>query len=421
MKKVIGIILLFVFSIFFVKEASAMNIIFKDVQYSFQLLRALGAAPGGGADIGECLKTGYRIKEGDDNSWYNEWSKTAKTVESIGDEFASQGHKISASEAYLRASNYYRSAEFFLHVNPKDPRIMETWGKSRDMFLKAIKLIDSPIIRPVNIPYEKTNLPAYLGLVDNSEKKRPLLIIQTGFDGTGEELFQQTGFAALKRGYNVLVFEGPGQGAMIREQNIPFRYDWEKVVTPVVDFALQQKETDPNRIALMGISFGGYLAPRAAAFEHRIKICIANGGIYNFHEIMVKHGPKNFEEILDDPDGSKEIDAELYKEMKTNPGLRWSISNGMWVFGVNSPTAFIKATRPYTMEKVVSDIKCKMLIVDSQDDKDLPGQSIKLYNALKCPKEYLLFTREEGAEEHCQIGASMISNERIYNWLDNNL
>ena len=80
---------LFLSLIFLATSSSAMNIIFKDTQYSFQLLRALGAAPFGGSDIGECLKTAYRIKEGDDNSWYNEWSRTARQVESFGDRFAS--------------------------------------------------------------------------------------------------------------------------------------------------------------------------------------------------------------------------------------------------------------------------------------------------------------------------------------------
>lgn len=102
------LILSFILSLLFVIEVCAMNIIFKDEQYSFQLLRALGAAPGGASDIGECLKTGYRIKEGDDDSWYDEWSKTAKQVEAAANEFAAQGHKISAGEAYLRASKLNR-------------------------------------------------------------------------------------------------------------------------------------------------------------------------------------------------------------------------------------------------------------------------------------------------------------------------
>ncbi len=60
-----------------------------------------------------------------------------------------------------------------------------------------------------------------------------------------------------------------------------------------------------------------------------------------------------------------------------------------------------------------------MLVVDSEDDRDMPGQSRMLYNALRSPRDYMLFTREEGAEEHCQVGASRISNARILDWLDN--
>src|SRR3989339_1705267 len=199
MKKITCLILTCIAFLAFASEDFAANIIFKDNQYSFQLLRALGAAPGGASDIGECLKTGYRIKEGDDDSWYDEWTRTAKQVESAANEFASKGHRISASEAYLRASIYYRSAEFFLHKKPSDSRIMKAWGKSRDLFLKAIDKMEKPIIHVVRIPYESTTLPGYFGLVDNSGKQRPLLIIQTGFDGTVEELVSQVGFAALKR------------------------------------------------------------------------------------------------------------------------------------------------------------------------------------------------------------------------------
>lgn len=420
MKKII-FILIITGIIFIGAQLHAVKIYFNDPQYSFQLLRALGAAAGGGADIGECLKTAYQIKEGDDDSWYEEWYKTASEIEGTADRFLANGDKVSASEAYLRASNYYRSADFFLRTNPKDPRILDCWRKSKDAFINSVKLLDNPIVRPVKIPFEKTTLPGYYCLVDNSGKKRPLLIIQTGFDGTKEELYYQNAVFALKRGYNCLLFEGPGQGEVIRVQKIPFRYNWETVVTPVVDFAMQLPETIPARIGLMGISFGGYLAPRAVAFERRIKICIANGGVYDFHENFVKGEPADFEKELDLPQAAKEIDKDIYKEMKKDPGLRWVFGNGMWTFSADSPSALIKMTRLYTMKDVAGMIKCKMLVVDSEDDSDMPGQAKKLYEALNCPKEYMLFTEKEAAEEHCQMGACFISTERIFNWLDKNL
>ncbi len=140
-----------------------MEFLFKDAQYSFQCLRAASQSVAGGADIGEVLLTAGRIKEGDDESWYREWLTTADRLEKTADRFLAEGHKVSAKEAFFRASNYYRSAEFFLHSNPEDPRILSTWRRSRDCFLRGARLSSRPI-KPVEIPFEGTTLPGYLCL-----------------------------------------------------------------------------------------------------------------------------------------------------------------------------------------------------------------------------------------------------------------
>lgn len=395
--------------------AQAMDLVFKDTQYSFQTLRAIGATTGGAADVGECLKTAYRIKEGDDESWYREWLTTAQQRRKAADDFAARGRAASAFREYLKAVNYYRTAEFFLHKNPDDPRILATWRESRESFLKAAKLSRSPII-PVEIPFEGTTLPGYHCLVDNQKLKRPLLIIQTGFDGTAEELYYSQAVFALERGYNCLIFEGPGQGRVIREQKIPFRPNWETVVSPVVDFALKQEQTDPRRVAIMGISFGGYLVPRAMAFEKRVPVCIMNGGIYDFHTSI--HPTPELERMLDSAEGAEAIDKEVYATTLQNPSMRWALGNGMFTFHAKTPSEWFRMTRAYTLTDVVDKIGCKALVVDSEGDRDLPGQSRMLYEALRSPRDYMRFTREEGAEEHCQIGASFISNARILDWLD---
>ncbi len=402
--------------IFVSVRGEAMDLIFKDTQYSFQTLRAIAATAGGAADIGECLKTAYRITEGDDESWYREWRATADERRKAADGFAAQGREMSAHQEYLKAANYYRTAEFFLHRNPEDPRILATWREGRESFLRAARLSRAPIV-PVEIPFEGTTLPAYRCLVDDRKVKRPLLIIQTGFDGTAEELYYTVAVFALARGYNCLLFEGPGQGRVIREQKIPFRPNWETVITPVVDFALGQEETDPRRIAIMGISFGGYFVPRAMAFEKRIPFCIVNGGVYDFHK-TARLTPE-LEKMLDSAEGSGAIDREVYERMEKSPSLRWAVGNGMFTFHAKTPSEWFRMTRAYTLEGVTDRITCTMLVVDSEDDRDMPGQSRMLYNALRSPRDYMLFTREEGAEEHCQVGASRISNARILDWLDN--
>jgi len=420
MKKALNVIhclaWLLAICLFTAGNAFSMELIFKDPQYSFQTLRAMSYAVSGGADIGEVLKTAYAITEGDDESWYREWLKTAQQCEKAGNDFLSRDRGISARQAFFKASNYYRTAEFFLHTHQKDPRILATWKQSRDSFLKGAALADHPII-PVKIPFEGTTLPGYLCLVDASSKKRPLLIVQTGFDGTKEELYFETAYFAIKRGYHVLLFEGPGQGEVIRMQKLPFRPNWETVVTPVLDYAIGRKEVDATKIALMGISFGGYLAPRAVAFEKRIMACIANGGVYDFH--MAARLTPEEEKAIDTQKGAEEMDKAIYEKMKSDPSLRWVMANGMFTFHAKSPSAWLKMTRPYSMKDVAGKITCPILICDSEGDRDLPGQAPKLYEALRCPKDYMLFTKEEGAEEHCQMGAIGISNARILDWLDN--
>lgn len=398
-----------------------MNIVFEDPEFSFEFIRTLGYSDCGAADVGECISTARRIKDGDFESWYSEWYETALKTEIEAYESFLRGHKVSAREAYLRASSYYRTAEFFLHGNPEDPRILETWGRSRDCFLKVAAL-SSPRIEPVEIPYENTTLLGYFYRVDESGKPRPLLIVQTGFDGTQEELYY-VAVAAKERGYNVLTFEGPGQGRVIREQGLPFRKDWEKVVTPVVNYALSSRDVDPKRIALYGISFGGYLVPRAAAYEHRISAIIVNPPLYDPNEVMVskfaKGDPQAAEEMVEFmKTHPEEVDAQIREMMKTDTFLRWFIEQGMYVYKVKSPSDVVLKELEFSLKGDAEKIECPTLVCESEGDEIQGGQAREFYDHLRCQKTFILFTSAEGAGEHCQMGAIAISNERILNWLD---
>ena len=244
------------------KEKSIKNEFrFNDAAFLFQCLWRFGTISSGGGDLGELLTIISKVKDGDHESWYTAWSSMADHINDIALEFQKDGHKISAREAFLRATNYYKAAAIYL--SPDDPRLINTWQKGRDSFLQVAKLSDG-LMEFVEIPFEDTTLPAYMYRVDKSGKKRPLLLIQTGLDGSAEDLYFIIVTQALKRGYNCLVFEGPGQGEMIIVKKIPFRYNWETVVTPVIDFAVKLPEVVKSRMALIAYSMGGYLAPRAA-------------------------------------------------------------------------------------------------------------------------------------------------------------
>lgn len=399
--------------------ARADKIVFNSESFDFELQRVLGYATSGGSDINECLFTAKRITDGDESSWYSEWRALADRIHAVAQSCLLKKHLVSAREAFFRASNYYRTAEFYLHGNPHDPRILNTWRKSRDAFRKGAQLLERPV-DIIKIPYEGTTLPGYFIRPDNNPKPRKTLLLQTGFDGTGEETYFEVGFFALKRDYNVLVFEGPGQGGALREQHLHFRPDWEKVVTPVVNFALTRPEVDKRRIALMGISMGGYMTPRAAAFEHRLAALVANTGIYDMSSLKkpwtsVAEREAAKKSLADNLD---EANRGLRRGMSKSLSLRWSMNQGMYALGKKTPAEFALALYDYTLIGLAKKIRCPTLVVESEGDIFMKGQAQKLFQALACPKKYLRFTKTDLADAHCQMGAIALSNQRIFDWLD---
>jgi hypothetical protein len=201
-----------------------VKLFFDDQDFDGQLLRAISYTAYGGADIGECFETASRIKEGDRDSWYEAWTTTADRMKADAEESLKGGHKSSALRAYMRASNYYRTAEFYVRDDPQDPRSLRGWQSSHDSFAEAARLSDPPF-EAVEVPYEGATLPGYFFRVDDSGERRPTVITMTGMDGYVEECYWGVAAAALERGYNCLAFDGPGQGGVLRQREVPFRPD----------------------------------------------------------------------------------------------------------------------------------------------------------------------------------------------------
>jgi pimeloyl-ACP methyl ester carboxylesterase len=396
-----------------------MKVAFKDESFAFEFVRNLGFAYYGGADIGEMMAVAGRIKEGDFESWFTEWDKLARRILSRAKASLDAGHLQTALEGYLRASTYFRTAEFYLHGNPSDPRILSESKASQQAFAEAAKL-SGPTWEPVEIPYEGTTLPGYFYKVDNSGAPRPTLIFHGGYDSSLEELYFFGAAAAVRRGYNCLTFDGPGQGAPMREQHLPFRYDWEAVVTPAVDYALTRPDVDAKNLSLMGMSMGGYLAARAVAFEQRFRAAIFFDGVYDLHESMRGTLPKEAIAALDAGDPLK-CEQIISKVMEHVTGLRWAITQGVWSFGASGIVDFIEKTKPATMECIADKIKCPCLVLDAEGDIFFVNQPQKIYDALQSPKTIFRFTSEDGAENHCQSGALAYLHEVVFNWLDETL
>jgi pimeloyl-ACP methyl ester carboxylesterase len=359
-------------------------LLFKDdPEYWFEISRLFGAAGYGGALFGEVIAIAKNIQSGDPNSWYEVHNNFAARLVAEADAQLKKGHKISARDNYLRACSYYRSADFFLHANAADPRVKHAFERSTACYQAAAALF-TPIIEPVRIPYEGTTLQGYFHHADTTGVPRATLLLNNGFDGSPEEMHWSGARAAVERGYNVLVFDGPGQYSAIHSQGLHFRHDWENVVTPVIDYALTRKEVDPKKIALHGESLGGYLASRAAAFDDRLAACIADDGVYDFGRSQLSGIPPEKREQVRAAlfaESAPELDAMLDQAMKTNTVANWSFTHGMYVTGTSSPRAYLAATQSFNLtEGIAEQVKCPTLVCDAGKDLFFQGQAQQLFD-----------------------------------------
>jgi hypothetical protein len=388
----------------------------KDELFEAQLLRAMGYAPYGGADAGECLAVAGQITGTSLDSWHDAWMATAERLCRQAEASAAAGQADSARGGFFRAANYFRTAGLFAMGVPGDRRLMEAHRREVDSFRRGAALLAVPP-EVVQIPYEGSFLPGYFFRPAADAAPRATMILVTGYDGTAEELYFTNGAAALERGYNVLAFDGPGQGAMLIDRGVPLRPDWENVITPVVDYLLARPDVDPERLVLTGLSLGGYLAPRAATAEHRLAACISDCGPYDVFDAAARHLPGFLARQL--PDGNPALLRlldRLVRSVMNKPTAGWAMRRNLLAHGLSGPLEYFKIAAQYSLKGVEDRINCPTFVCSAEDD-DLSADAQKLYDALTCPKRYHQFPSAAGAGQHCESGARTLFHQHAFDWL----
>ncbi len=206
---------------------------------------------------------------------------------------------------------------------------------------------------------------------------------------------------ALDRGWNAVTFDGPEQNAALVRQQLTFRPDWEKVITPVADYLVTRPDVDAGKLALLGASQGGYWVTRAAAFEHRVAAVVADPGVTDVSTTMFGQIPRFLAKLADEGEQEK-FDKDMDLALRFSASTRSMMAFRMRPYGATSPYEFFTAARAYTLtDEVVGQISCPMLVTDPDREQFLPGQSQRLYDTLPGDKTLIRFTEEEGADSHC--------------------
>jgi hypothetical protein len=393
---------------------------FKDDTFSFLTEIALGATYHQAADVGEVLSTVERIRNGHAQSWVDEWTATADRLSIEAGLSADAGHPQSAARQFLRVSMYYSLASSSADRTDDGALFLALWEKHRAAWDRFVDLTDLQIER-IEIPYEGTTLPGYFFRSGPAGGPRRTLIFNNGSDGPVTGAWVMGIADALARGWNAVTFDGPGQNAALVRQHLPFRPDWEKVITPVVDHLLTRPDVDAGKIALLGVSQAGYWVPRSVAFEHRIAAAVADPGVVDVSTTMTGQVPHFLVKMIEAGEKEK-FDKDMALALRFSAATRSMMAFRMRPYGTTSPYEFFTAARAYALtDEVIGQITCPVLVTDPDHEQFWPGQSRELYDKLPAGKALIRFTAEEGADSHCEPAGNGLRGERIFDWLDQHI
>ncbi|MGG7569902.1 alpha/beta hydrolase family protein [Streptomyces sirii] len=402
--------------------------LFEDPAYNFSALWTLGGAGFSGSEVGEVLTAVNTVnKAGLSAQTYVE------TFKKLGDQLMrapedSEPDRQTRRFRALRAAQYYAQALFFV-LGSDDPGSEERlYRDGRGAWDTFCKLCD-PAPVTANVPYGTTPLPVWFFRPDDSGTPRPTVILTNGSDGQDVDMWAYGVSAALERGWNALVYDGPGQGQLLFVNRVVFTPRWETVVTPLVDWLVARSDVDDARIALTGLSMGGDLAPRAAAFEKRIAALVAMPGCL---EPWLGFPPE-VRKILTPSKAetndiwNKEVAPELPAADAATLKKRFEPFSSPAMLAARQGKLFTdfytpaKRVESLTITGVVGRITMPTLVLDYEDEQFYPGQPRRMFDQLTSPKDYVKLTAATGAQLHCSPMAPQQHCDIVFDWLQETL
>ena len=309
---------------------------------------------------------------------------------------------------------YYRMAEFFMYDG--HPAKIKTYDKAVQLFYDYYgDLFKSGLIKRDSVPFESAHLPVLYTVPEKGEVVDTILL-HGGYDSYLEE-FVPMMLYLRKNGFAVYLFEGPGQGGALRKEGLTFISEWEKPIRTILDFY------NLDDVTIIGLSLGAMLAPRAAAFEDRIKRVVAWSLLPNLLDLLIYDMPKSFQDVIrllmtnEDEDM---LNLLMKSVMKKDPLIEWAINHGMHNMGVRTPYEYLRKINQFQYMDVGARITQDFLLLGAEKDHFIPVEFHKpIIDGLPNVKSltYRLFTEKESAENHCNAGNTKLVLDTIISWI----
>lgn len=333
----------------------------------------------------------------DFKSWHDVWMKL--------------GNHAEIEKRHLHAANYYRMAEFFLKKT--DPQ-------KHDLYQKCVDAFYCGFDEELHLPYKRFSIPfenGYLNAIKLSPKQvKAELLVCGGYDSFIEEFLLQT-IPFLEQGYEVILFEGPGQGLCL-QQGMYFCHDFEKAASAVINYF------HLDACYMLGISWGGYFALRSSAFDKRILGAIAYDVLDDGAEVMTNIFPSPLRQMFRYAirhDKKSMINSLSGFLMRRNLLADWGLSQGMQITGSETPYEMYQRIRLHNLSGIVDRLTAHYLLLAGEADHYIPQNqyyrlkaSIHHAASLQCH----MFTAAEGGEQHCQVGNHGIAIHMMIGWLN---
>ena len=309
---------------------------------------------------------------------------------------------------------YYRMSEFFMYDGDSDK--LKYYRLATKLFYEYYDdYFNSGIVEKLQVPYEDVFLP----ILHTKPKGEPkdTLLLHGGNDSYYEELFFPMLYFA-QNGFEVYLFEGPGQGSVIREQGKPFTYQWEKPVKIILDFLHLMDVT------IIGASLGGMLAPRAAAFEKRIKRVIGWSIFPNFLDVAIHDFPNCFRKFIKFSirhNLKGIVNFSINRAMQKEQTTDWVIQHGMYAYEAETPFDYIKKLNDFQMIDIAHQITQDILVLGASEDHFIAPELYQTeLDALTNVQSltFRLFTSKESASNHCNVGNSKLCFDTMIHWIE---